>query len=414
MKLLFVHQNLGALGGAEANIQITANELRQRGHTVALLHGSGTGQGEQAFRETFSETFPLSGANKTETAIAALNEFGPDVIYLHNLADLGVIEALLNAGVPVVRMVHDHAMYCMRGHKTNVFTRNICTRPASLYCVFPCGASISRNRQGPLPVSWVSYAAKRKEIRLNQQCQRLIVFSEYCKEELIGNGFEPDKIQIHRPILCRGNSGPVSSFSARNLLLFAGQIIRGKGVDLLLKSLALVKEPFECLILGEGSHRSCCERLCAKLGLQNKVKFGGYVPRQQLNDFYLDSSAFLVSSVWPEPFGLVGPEAMRYGLPVVAFDAGGVREWLTDGENGFLVPRMDTTRFAARIEELLRNKDLARQMGRRGLERVNRDYDSVRQIDTLETLFLRVIDEAQVKAGNIPAHNYSYELCPAN
>jgi glycosyltransferase involved in cell wall biosynthesis len=105
---------------------------------------------------------------------------------------------------------------------------------------------------------------------------------------------------------------------------------------------------------------------------------------------------------------------MRYGLPVVAFDAGGIREWLTDGENGFLVPRMDTTRFAARIEELLRNKDLARQMGRRGLERVNREYDSVRQIDTLEDLFLRVIEEARVKAGNIPSHNYSYELCPAN
>src|SRR6266850_4101036 len=414
MKLLFVHQNLGALGGAEANIQITANELRGRGHTVALLHGAGTGRQEQAFRETFSETFSLSGADKIESAIAAVEEFGPDVIYLHNLSDLGVIEALLQAGVPVVRMVHDHAMYCMRGYKYNPFTRNICTRAASLYCIFPCGASISKNRDGSLPVSWVSYAAKRKEIRLNQQCQRMVVYSEYCKEELIRNGFDAAKIHIHVPIDCWGTTGPVSSFSDRNLLLFVGQIIRGKGVDLLLKSLAQVKAPFECLILGEGSHRPYCERLCAKLGLQNKVKFGGYVPRQQLKDFYLDTSAFLVSSVWPEPFGLVGPEAMRYALPVVAFDAGGIREWLTDGENGYLAPWRDIDRFAQRIDELLRDKNLARQMGRRGLERVNREYDSVRQIDTLETLFLRVIDEAQVKAGKIPTHNYNYELCPAN
>src|SRR5882762_7337532 len=207
MKLLFVHQNLGALGGAEANIQITANELRSRGHTVALLHGPGTGRSEQAFRDTFSETFPLSGADKTETATAVVDEFGPEVIYLHNLADLGVIEALLTAGVPVVRMVHDHAMYCMRGHKYNVFTRNICTRPASLYCVFPCGASISRNRQGGLPVSWVSYAAKRKEIRLNQQCERMVVYSDYCKEELIRNGFDAGKIHIHVPIDCWGAGG---------------------------------------------------------------------------------------------------------------------------------------------------------------------------------------------------------------
>ncbi len=414
MKLLFVHQNLGALGGAEANIQITASELRSRGHTVALLHGPGTGQGEQSFRDTFSETFSLSGADKSETATAVVEEFRPDVIYLHNLADLGVIEALVQAGVPVVRMVHDHAMYCMRGHKTNIFTRNICARPTSLYCIFPCGASLSRNRQGKLPVAWVSYAAKRKEIRLNQQCERMVVYSEYCKKELIRNGFEASKIHIHVPIDCWGAGGPVSSFSDRNRLLFVGQIIRGKGVDLLLKSLARVKTPFECLILGEGSHRAYCERLSAELGLQDRVKFGGYVPRQQLKDFYLDSSAFLVSSVWPEPFGLVGPEAMRYGLPVVAFDAGGIREWLTDGENGFLVPRMDTDLFAARIEELLRNKDLARQMGRRGLERVNREYDSVRQIDTLENLFLRVIEEAQVKSEKIATQNYIYELCTAN
>src|SRR5258706_15327952 len=311
-------------------------------------------------------------------------------------------------------MVHDHAMYCMRGHKTNIFTRNICARPASLYCIFPCGASLSRNRQGKLPVAWVSYAAKRKEIRLNQQCERMVVYSEYCKEELIRNGFEAGKIHIHVPIDCWGAGGPVSSFSDRNRLLFVGQIIRGKGVDLLLKSLAQVKAPFECLILGEGSHRAYCERLSAELGLQDRVKFGGYVPRQQLKDFYLDSSAFLVSSVWPEPFGLVGPEAMRYGLPVVAFDAGGIREWLTDGENGFLVPRMDTRRFAISIDELLSDKQLARKMGLRGMERVNEIYDCARQVDTLENLFLRVIEEAQVKSEKIATQNYIYELCTAN
>ena len=57
---------------------------------------------------------------------------------------------------------------------------------------------------------------------------------------------------------------------------------------------------------------------------------------------------------------------MCHGLPVVAFDAGGIREWLFDGENGFLVPWKDTDRFAERIEQLLRDKELARRLGRRG------------------------------------------------
>jgi len=82
-------------------------------------------------------------------------------------------------------------------------------------------------------------------------------------------------------------------------------------------------------------------------------------------------------------------------LPVVAFDAGGVREWLIDGETGYLVPWMDTDLFAARIEQLLANKELARSLGRRGLERVNHEYDAVRQIDSLEGMFRRVRYEAR-------------------
>jgi len=76
----------------------------------------------------------------------------------------------------------------------------------------------------------------------------------------------------------------------------------------------------------------------------------------------------------------------------VAFDAGGVREWLQDGENGFLTPWNDTDAFAARIEELLLDKNRARQMGECGRERIRR-FDAAQQINTLENLFHEVIDE---------------------
>ena len=173
-----------------------------------------------------------------------------------------------------------------------------------------------------------------------------------------------------------------------------------RGVDLLLQALAQVEAPFECVIVGQGNHRASCERLAAKLGLADRVQFRGFIPSDQLKDLYLETSVFVVPSVWPEPFGLVGPEAMRYGLPVVAFDAGGIPEWLTDGENGRLVPSMDTGRFAACIDELLSNKQLARETGLRGMERVNHTYDCARQVDILESLFERVLRKA---ARNAPA-----------
>jgi glycosyltransferase involved in cell wall biosynthesis len=126
------------------------------------------------------------------------------------------------------------------------------------------------------------------------------------------------------------------------------------------------------------------------------------VPREEINQFYLESSLLAVSSVWPEPFGLVGHEAMSHGLPVVAFDAGGISEWLIDGENGFLVPWKDTDRFAARIEQLLRDKELGRRLGRRGRELVGQQQETSRASCPVEQLLLRVVRQRNQR--NVPAY----------
>jgi glycosyltransferase involved in cell wall biosynthesis len=283
-------------------------------------------------------------------------------------------------------MVHDHALYCMRGYKYNYFTRRICTRAFSPFCVFPCLASVGRNHDGGFPLKWVSYSAKKREIALNQRCDHLIVYSEYLKQELVRNGFAPDKIDVCVPIRVWAEADRISTFHSRNLILFAGQLIRGKGVDALLCALAKVKTHFECAILGDGSHRRSCERLCAKLRLNDRVRFHGYVLPSELATFYHEASVFIMGSLWPEPFGMAGPEAMRYGLPVVAFDAGGIREWLTDGENGFLIPWKNIDLFAARLDQLLKDKAAARRIGRCAFETVQR-YDSGRQIAHLERIF---------------------------
>jgi len=289
----------------------------------------------------------------------------------------------------------------MRGGKYNYFTRAVCQRPASWRCVFPCLGFVGRNPGQSLPFKWVSYQDKLQEIQLNRQCDCLIVYSRYQKEELLRNGFDPAKIEIQVPLHDSGEAGPVSSLGDRNMVLFVGQVIRGKGVDLLLRALAKVRVPFEARILGDGNHRPYCERLCARLGLADRVQFRGFVPRGELKEYYLQASLLAVSSVWPEPFGLVGREAMHHGLPVVAFDAGGIREWLFDGENGFLAPWKDTDRFAARIEQLLRDKELARRLGRRGRELVSQQQ-GLRESCLLEQLLLRIVRERGRK--NLPAY----------
>lgn len=387
---------MGAFGGAEANIFVTADALRRRGHEVALAYGEGEGREASQWREIFEERFFLDAKTGEADIQKALAHFSPDLVFIHKMAEPGVLGGLLKSNLPTVRMVHDHDLCCMRGYKYNYFSRRICTRAASLYCVFPCGASIAR-RPGArfLPVRWVSYLAKRRELALNRKINRLIVATDYMRAELLRNGFAADKIEIHAPVPRSGRITDQSSFDGRNRMVYAGQIIRGKGVDVLLEALARVQTPFECVILGDGSHRAECERLCDELGLRDRVRFEGYVPQARIAEFYKDASLAVMSSLWPEPFGATGLEAMRCGLPVVAFDAGGIREWLLDGENGYLVPWMDRDCFARRVETLITDKTLARRLGENGRRLADQRFDFSAYIDGLEKLFSATIGQPQ-------------------
>lgn len=390
MRLLFVHERFGALGGAEANVLLTATELKRRGHAVGLLHGTATGKDEAAWHEVFTTPHAFTAGRAGPALRRALSEFRPDAIFLHKLADLALLDALASCGVPVVRMVHDHDLYCLRSYKYNPLNREICTRAASAYCVFPCGGTLARDRSGSFPVKWISYGAKKRELAINRRFDRLIVATEFMKEEMLRNGFSAGQIEIHAPVPRATEETFQCTFSDRNRIVYAGQIVRGKGVDILLEALTRVSVPFECVILGDGNHRAQCEELSAKLGLRDRVTFSGFVPQTEIAAIYREASLSVISSVWPEPFGATGLEAMRCGLPVVAFNAGGIREWLIDGWNGFLVPWMDRARYAACIEELLRDKALARKMGAHGRQWVGERFGFPKYINGLEELFAGV------------------------
>ncbi len=399
LKILFIHEVIGDHGGAESNLRATAKALALRGHEVWLAHGRSTGKNLAAWEQIFDGCLDFS--QHCITAILALTN--PDVIYVHKTSDLPLLKALAKYPAPVARMVHDHDLYCMRSYKYNPFTRNICERAASAYCALGCLACVKRDRGGFLPVKWVSLGEKLAEIEINHRFERMVVAGEFMRGELLKNGFDPKRISIHAPVSGHSSKGEKASLSSRNLLLYVGQVIRGKGVDVLLKSLALVESPFECVILGDGNHRGYCEQLAKDLGLQDRVSFKGFVSQDQLNAYYREASAMLVSSLWPEPFGMIGQEAMRHALPIVGFDAGGVKEWLHDGVNGFLVPWMDHITYAQKVNSLLQDKKLASRMGEQGQKSVAEQYDSDRYFDGLEALFR----ELASNSGTIPHMNAS-------
>jgi glycosyltransferase involved in cell wall biosynthesis len=122
----------------------------------------------------------------------------------------------------------------------------------------------------------------------------------------------------------------------------------------------------------------------ARAELKDRLIVRGWLDREQLIREYAEAQVIIFPSLVEEPFGRVGIEAMAAGRPVVAFDVGGVREWLRHGETGFLVPRGDLNKMAESVNLLLENPDLADKLGKMGRERASALFDRERMLSRLE------------------------------
>ena len=377
-KILFVHETFGRMAGAEQNILVTAPHLAAE-FELECLYWNRSGKDEASFEKLFpvhhAVDFEGPPDETRERVATVLRQSAPDLVYVHKCISNPVLEALTNWGGPLVRMEHDHDIYCMRSYKYSPWTRRICTRKAGACCLFPCLAFLKRDRsRGRFGVRWVGYRRQMRCIELNRRFTAMFVVTNYMREELLRQGFASERIHIFPPIPAPAGQAFTSTFSEVNRIVFAGQIIRGKGLDALLRALARCRQPFRLTVLGSGSHQPACEQLARKLGLADRVEFPGFVPFEQLAGYYREATMVAVPSLWPEPIATIGLEVLRYGLPVVGFDAGGIRDWLRDGETGYLIPWNDLDTMAEKIDHLLAHKDVARRLGEQGREFVNREY----------------------------------------
>ena len=139
-----------------------------------------------------------------------------------------------------------------------------------------------------------------------------------------------------------------------------GRLEPEKACDDLLRVFAQVRARCDgatLVLAGEGSERPALEELARQLGVASAVTFRGALTGTALEDLYR-ASALLVSTSRRESFGLVLLEAMRHGLPCLAYtSAAGAREIIEDGVNGRLIKERDSDALASAIAELLERPD---------------------------------------------------------
>ena len=266
-----------------------------------------------------------------------------DIIVIHNIIPVELLKTLPES--KTFFFAHDHNIYCRRHHYYFPVGRINCHRKYNKFICKLC--SLGRNEDPPL-------AEYRKLPAL--------VLSDFMAENLRKNGFE--KV-MKLPAFIRTRRRE-HNFMPDNVLriLFLGQLIRGKGADLMLKTLSRLDIPFICTIAGDGKDREMLEKMVEKFNLRQKVRFTGFVSEPE--KLWNDCDVFFFPIRWQEPFGLVALEAMAHGIPVAAFDLGGVREHLTEA-CGALIPEKDIALAAQCLTNFYLHPEMLESGGGNGL-----------------------------------------------
>lgn len=374
MRIVHGARTLDRIGGAEAHLLDLASAQAARGDEVTIVHGGNgmTPAGVTGVRAGADDELP-----------ALIAGCSPDVVHLHGEPFSLAAETAVQSGNRVVRSLHDLSFGCATGEH---WFRNgrLCERAHGAGCVEGILVRGCAHRIDLRP-SLRRLREVGRRLPLQRGAHGTVVYSEYARSVAIQNGIEADRCRAIPYFVDRAPAPPPPPTGGT--VAFVGRIVGRKGLDVLIEALAAAAGWDELVVVGDGWDRSRCERLGASLA--GRVRFAGWLDKAGVADTLSRARLVAVPSRWPEPFGIVGIEAMAAGRPVVASGVGGIPEWLDDGETGFAVAPGDVAALTAGLERLLADDALAARLGRTAWERSAR-FAERSHLDALDRVYGRV------------------------
>lgn len=399
MRILHVNDFYGLAGGLERYLQALCRELEARGHQNAVAYATPRPDDpDPAIRPRHLITGLAEGAGRLRRQAAiqlrrVLHDEQPDIVMMHQILNPGAVAAILELG-PTVRFAHGFKLICPGGRKTWNASRCLCPRPAGL----TCQVVAYRERCMPRnPLVGLRVIARTHRLAALHRRMPVIVASEFMRQIFLLNGFAPERVHA-LPYFVEIPPEP-PPMPPTPVVLFGGRLVSVKGVDRLLRALARIPGMPRLLVAGEGPERPRLSRLAQDLGLADRVDFLGWLSPAQVGAVLDRVSVVAVPSLWPEPFGIIGIEAMAHARPVVAFNVGGIREWLRHEETGLVVPADNVQALADALANLLNDPGRAQKMGEMGRRVAIDRFTPDRHVHALVELFARTREEGRPSAA---------------
>lgn len=260
-------------------------------------------------------------------------------------------------------------------------------------------------KYSPIPADWIKDLVLRYDGWFYSKPQfvsspthfifeRMKYFRERVSHATISN---PIKVDAFQPVIHKTHLKEKYGLS-HFAILYTGRLAEEKSIDIILRAIAKVKKSIPEIsfgIVGRGANEQQLRDLTKSLNIQDNVKFFGFVPQEALAEIYNASDVFAIMST-AETQCISAMQALACDIPVIAADAWGLKEYITD-EIGFRIPPGDVDGLAEKIMILYQDPALRKKMGAAGRTHVAK-FSPKNIADRWETIYQKVIDDRKASS----------------
>ena len=393
MKILHINEHLAPLGGVETYLIALLPELAARGYVQQVIYSSGDPQWwPDSFeipvlrRAGFSHHLEIA-----EKLTALLQREKPDIIHIHNFQSVAVVQAAMAYG-PTVMTAHDHRAIC----PSNTFffkrTREECCRKGAGLACFLHSATKQSVSLRPKYGTYFYYRSRWMMANAGKLAH-IITPSTRVKERFVDAGLPSNKI-TPLPYFC--SLEPLDrprSLPTHPTITFIGRVAGYKGFEFFVEALGLLPKTYYGILVGNMTKKNqeIIGELSHRFGCTSRLEFRPWADRAGIMQLLGETSVLIFPSVCPETLGIVGLEALSQGVPAVASDIGGVREWLIEGDTGRLVAPKSATEIRDAVLDICQSPDNLLAMGTKGIAKVRERFLPHQHVNNLINIYNQAI-----------------------
>ena len=267
------------------------------------------------------------------------------------LADLG--------DVPYAVFCHDHRWWCPSGSRFHLRTHRACAIHASWaacglrYHLLRCGSL----RPGPTVANFARAAMARTTLA---GAGAVLCASQFMVREAVRHGARSTRTHLV-PLPVAVPPDPTTPAPDDPVILAASRLTPEKGIAELLDAFALVRTPARLVIVGDGIEAEALADAAAVHPAAHRISFAGRLGPGAMRDALAAATLVAMPSVWPEPFGLVGIEALALGRPVVSSGTGGSADWSREDLGVLTADPTDPAALALALDRALTEPEWTRR-----------------------------------------------------